>query len=163
MRFLHAATRPGKPESERSTQVALLFAILLIIMAVGQLYEFEKFIPLIESFGMIGDHRGATLIAGLVVVSEVLALPFLLRMQVSPLMRVFSMVLGWIAVAIWIGINIWLSVTINAVTNVGLFGTKVDIPAGWWAVCYSIALGILAAWASWGMWPRLSARHSSSK
>ena len=160
MRLFHAATRAGKPESERAAQAALLFAVLLIIMAVGQLYEFEKFIPLIEGFGVVGGHQGAILIAGLIVVAEVLALPFLLRMQVSPLMRVVSMSLGWLAVALWIVITIWLSFTVNAVTNVGLFGTKVDIPAGWWAVCYVAALGILAVWSAWGLWPfAKAARH----
>lgn len=163
MRLLRAATRPAKAESNRAVQVALLLAVLLVIMSVGQLYEFEKFIPLIEGFGVVGGHKTATLIAGLIVVSEVLALPFLLRMQVSPLMRVFSMILGWLAVMIWIVITLWLATTINTVTNVGLFGTKVDIPAGWWAACYSVALGVAAIWASWGMWPLAKAKHRSGR
>ena len=163
MRFTHAALLPGKPESERAAQAALLLAILLTIMAVGQLYEFEKFIPLIESFGAPGGHGGATLLAGMIVTSEVFALPFLLRMQTSPLMRVMSMLFGWLVISIWVVLTMWLSVTANAVTNIGLFGTKVDIPAGWWAVCYSTALGILAAWAAWGVWPFRTAKHKSAK
>ncbi|RYX78699.1 hypothetical protein EON76_03205 [bacterium] len=163
MRFTHAALLPGKPESERAAQAALLLAILLIIMAVGQLYEFEKFIPLIESFETSVGHGGATLLAGVIVTSEVFALPFLLRMQTSPLMRVTSMLLGWLVVAIWIALTLWLSVAANSVTNIGLFGTKVDIPASWWAVCYSIALGVLATWAAWGMWPFRTAKHKTVK
>ena len=122
-------------------------------MVVGQLFSFEKFIPLIESFGLPGGHGTATAIAGIIVVSEVFALPFLLRMWVSPLLRSMSMVLGWVAPFAWIVLAVWLNVTASAAGNVGIFGTKVVLPVGWWIVCYAVALAILSAWASWGMWP----------
>jgi len=83
-----------------------------------------------------------------------------LSMDLSPLMRVVSMVMCWIAAAAWIKMSLWLMLTTNAVHNIGLLGTKVSLMPGWWAVFFGIALGILAAWASWGMWPLPKRRKS---
>ena len=155
MSLLAQESFPAPAKTERSRTIALFYAAILIVMAVGQLYAFEKFIPLVESFWLPGGHGTATLLAGVIVMAEVLAVPFLLRMSLSPLMRIFSMVMGWIVPAVWLYIAVWLNVTTNAVNNIGLFGTKVPLMVGWWAVFFTIALAILAAWASWGMWPTL--------
>lgn len=146
-------TQALKSRNETAQSVALFYAGLLVVMAVGQLFSFEKFIPLLESFGLPGGHGTATAIAGMIVVSEVFVLPFLLRMWVSPLLRVVSMILGWIVPLLWILLTVWLNVTATMAESVGIFGTKVALPVGWWAVCYAVALGILSGWASWGMWP----------
>lgn len=154
MTLKFAAVEPaGKPKSENVPKVALFLAVMLLIMAVLQLFSFEKFIPLIESFGLPGGDGTAALVAGLLVVAEVFALPFLLRMRLSPLMRVFSMVCSWVAVAGWVKLAVWVNIMRPEADNLGLLGTSIDLPAGWWAVFFMVALGILAAWASWGMWP----------
>lgn len=159
--FAHT-TRPPKPRNDTARSVALFYAALLVVMVVGQLFSFEKFIPLIESFGLPGGHGTATAVAGMIVVSEVFALPFLLRMWVSPLLRVVSMVLGWAVPFMWIVLTVWMNTAATMTQNVGIFGTKVVLPVGWWAVCYAVALAILSGWASWGMWP-ISERSRDKK
>jgi hypothetical protein len=146
-------TPAKKPRTPESQKVAYAYAFILIVLALSQLVNFNDFLTLLESFGLPGGVPVAHLLGGVIVVSEVFALPFLLEMQLSPLMRVVSMVLGWAVPIIWLKLALWLDLTVNAFSNVGFLGTTVRLTLGWWAVFFSIALGILAAWASWGLWP----------
>lgn len=146
-------TEAREPRSKDAKRIAIFYAILLLIFAVMQLFTFDKFLVLIGEFGLPGEEMTAYLVASLLVVSEVFALPFLLRMPLSPLFRWFSMILSWLAAALWIKLSFWLVLTDSPVETVGFLGTLVYVMPGWWAVLVSVALGILAAWASWGLWP----------
>lgn len=146
-------TEAPKPRTQDSRTVALFFAFVLAAMATLQLFSFEKFIPLIESYWLPGGQGTALLVAGLLVVFEVFALPFLLQMKLSKLMRIVSMVCGWLAVSLWFKLALWSNLTTTALTNNGFFGTSVEIPVGWWAVSFMAALGVLAIWSAWGLWP----------
>lgn len=149
-----AKTTPAEvPKSKESEWVAYAYAAILVILALCQLFTLDKFLPLLSDFSLPGGEVTARLTGSIIVISEVLALPFLLQMRLSPLMRVVSMVLGWIVPIAWLKLSLWLMLTVNAVSNIGFLGTLVAITPGWWAVFVSLALGILAAWASWGMWP----------
>jgi len=150
--FVDSTPAPAA-RTKNTTVVALFYALLLVAMAVAQLYGFEKFIPLIEQFGLPGGHGTAAFVAGFLVASEVLAVPFLLRMRLSPLMRVVSMVLGWLVATAWLKLSLWVVFTGVMVDTMGFLGTSVLLPAGLWAVFYSAALLVLAAWAGWGLWP----------
>ena len=153
MKIFVKATPAQKPKSKESQNIAYMYAAILVIFALAQLFTFDNFLILIESFWMPGGKSAAYLLGSIIVVSEVLALPFLLQIKLSPLMRIISMVMGWLVPLLWFIISIWLIFTVNAVSNVGLLGTTVNLLPGWWAVFLSIALGMLAAWASWGLWP----------
>jgi hypothetical protein len=153
MKIFTKATSAQKPKSKESQNIAYMYAAILVIFAVAQLFTFDNFLILIESFWMPGGKTFAYLLGSSIVVSEVLAIPFLLQIKLSPLMRIISMVMSWLVPLLWFIISIWLMVTINAVSNFGLLGTTVDLLPGWWTVFISIALGVLAAWASWGLWP----------
>ena len=153
MNILVHVTNAKKPKTLESQKVAYMYAFILIIFALSQLFNFNDFLALLESFWLPGGNVTADLLGAIIVVSEVFALPFLLGMQLSPLMRVMSMVLGWLAPIMWLKLSLWLVLTVNAVSNIGFLGTIVQLAPGWWAVFFSIALGILAAWASWGLWP----------
>ena len=154
------ATPAKKPKTRDAQQIAYLYAFILVVFVVTQLFTFSDFLRLLESFWLPGGTTIAYLLGGIIVVSEVFALPFLLGMSLSPLMRVVSMVLGWLVALIWIKLALWLMLTVNAVSNIGYFGTMIRLTPGWWAVFFGIALGILTAWASWGMWPFVTKRKS---
>ena len=142
-----------KPRTADSQKIAYFYAFILVVFALAQLFTFDEFSKLLENFGLPGGAPIAHLVSGIIVSGEVLALPFLLGMSLSPLMRVFSMGLGWLVPLIWFKLSLWLVLTANTVNNVGFLGTKINLVPGWWAVFFCIALGILAAWASWGLWP----------
>jgi hypothetical protein len=160
MNILAKTTVARKPKTPESLQIAYTYSFVLVVFALCQLFNFSDFLTLLESFWLPGGASVAHLLGGVIVVSEVFAIPFLLGIKLSPLMRVISMGLGWLVPLIWFMISLWLNLTINAVSNIGFLSTTVRIMPGWWAVFFSIALGILAAWASWGMWP-LSEKHKA--
>lgn len=154
MSIFATPTPSPEPRTKDVKRVATFYAVILVIMAVAQLFSFDEFLKLVATFDLPGGIRFAYFITAFLVVSEVFALPFLLRMSLSPAFRWLSVILGWFAALIWIYITIWLAGTqIGAVNNVGFLGTAIETMPGWWAVFISFALGILAIWSSWGMWP----------
>jgi hypothetical protein len=133
--------------------IALFYASILLVMAVAQLFSFPAFVEIVNSFWLPGGRPYATFLATLIVICEVFALPFLLRMRQSLAARAACMALGWMAGLIWLKLSLWLVLTTNAVTNIGIVGDVVVLRPGWWAVLFSLSLVVLAAWAAWGMWP----------
>src|ERR1700757_4232033 len=149
IRPLHAP----KPRSTTVRNIAWLYAGVLTVMAVGQLFSFEKFTPLIDSYWLPGGHGTGMLVACLIVITEVFALPFLLRMDLSPLMRWFSLVCSALVPLLWLSILLFEMSTHWILLNSGLFGTKVAIPSGMGAVTLVVILLGLAAVSVWGLWP----------
>src|SRR5690606_29389792 len=97
-----------QPRTKESSQIALLYAVILVIFAVGQLFTFDKFIELVPSFQLPLGEVLQFAVAPLLVMAEVLALPFLLRMTLSPAFRWLSMVCGWLVAGLWTGISTWV-------------------------------------------------------
>lgn len=141
------------PKTTNVRVVALLLAGIFTVMAVAQLFTFEDFPALIADFLLPSGSKAASLIAAFIVTFEIFAIPFLLGMALSPLMRWTSMLFGWAVVAIWVFISLWLNVADTVATTAGFLGTTVKVPIGWWTVFFSLALAVLMAWASWGQWP----------
>lgn len=158
MSVLPKPTPALKPKTDTSKQIALIYAALLVIMAVAQLFSFEDFLQLIPTFHLPVSETFAQALAPVLVASEVFAIPFLLRMALSPAFRWFSMFLGWIVAALWLFITIWIVSTHQAVETIGFIGTVTNLMPGGWAICMSAAFAILAAWASWGLWPAVKAK-----
>ena len=140
-------------KTKDAKRVAIFYAGILLIMVVGQLFTFEEFTLLITSFNLPGGVRFAHFITAFLVVAEVFALPFLLRMPLSRAFRWVSMTLGILVALIWIFLSVWIVTMAKDAANIGFLGTVVDIMPGLWAVFISAALLVLATWASWGLWP----------
>lgn len=143
--------------------MSLFYAVLLVVMVVAQLFTFESFLELIGSFGLPGGLVTAYVVGAVLIAAQVFALPFLLRMSLSPAFRMLSLLLAGLVADIWLVLTLWLAITQPAVTNVGFLGTVVEVMPGWWAVCIAVAFGILATWAAWGMWPLSSTKAISKK
>ena len=146
-------TKASKPKTKDSEKMAYAYAALLTVLVLCQLFTFDEFLNLLISFNLPGGEVMANLVGSLIVISEVFALPFLLKIDLSPLMRIVSMVFSWIIPATWLKLAIWLVANGNYGLNFGLLGTLVDLNIGWWAIFFSLAMGIMAIWSSWGLWP----------
>lgn len=143
----------AQPRNQKAKIAAWVYAGILVVMAVGQLYSFEKFIPLIEGYSLPGGAGTATLVACLLVTFAVFALPFLLRMPLSPLMRWVSLVSSIAVALLWALLGIIAILSSNSMANSGLLGVKVEVPFGAIQLLWSVALLLLAAWSAWGLWP----------
>jgi len=151
MSFFVLPTASPAPKTKNIRPISLAFAAVLVIMLVAQLFTFEEFPGLIASSWLL-DDRTSSVVAASIVALELLALPFLLQMRLSPAMRVVSMVAGWLVVSTWLIVSLCKNVVGDALHSV-LLGATIPLPEGWWSVLFCLALGILAVWASWGMWP----------
>lgn len=135
------------------SRVAFLLAVLLSAMVIAQLFHYEKFIPLVETYNLPGGIFAAHLFAAIIVVLEVAALPFLLRMRLSHAMRFISMVSGWLVVILWLFVQFYLNLYRPTGDSNGLFGTVFDMGVGWLSILFVVFLGCLTAWVSWNMSP----------
>jgi hypothetical protein len=153
MTFFAIAVPAPIPKTDNVPKVALFLAAIILVMAIAQLFHFEDFVPLVETFGLPGGALVAQLFATSVVVLEIASLPFLLRMRLSKAMRFVSMLSGWLVLTLWMLVQIYLNSVHPEIQNNGLVGSVVEVGVGWWSVFLLCAFGILAAWASWGMWP----------
>ena len=136
----------------------MLTAAFFILLAVAQLFTFERFAEVLQ-LHYAGLGGGVAVSAACIVTLEVAAIPFLLAMPLSKAARVLSMVAGWLAVATWCALSL---LSAAGGDGTALLGATVELPGGWWTVCFTVALGVLTAWVSWGMWP-LSAKRGMSK
>ncbi|MFZ2545057.1 MAG: hypothetical protein WAW80_03710 [Candidatus Saccharimonadales bacterium] len=143
------------PRSNAYRNIAWVYAAILTVMAVGQLFSFEKFIPLITNYSLPGGHGTGVLAASLIVIFEVLALPYLLRMPLSPLMRWVSLLCGFLVAVLWIGLAITVLTHASWVHNSGMLGLKIVVPAGVVSLFVSLVLMALAIISVVGLYPSL--------
>lgn len=153
MSFFVRSTQAPAPHSSYASLISLFLAGLLVIMAVSQLFTFEDFPAVIAQMNLPGGDAYAPIRAALIVTLEIAALPFLLSMQLSPAARVVSMLSGWAAIIAWLAASIWTNIMAEDAVNSGLLGATIPLASEWWAVIFSLALGVMAAWVSWSMWP----------
>lgn len=153
MSFFATATPPPRPKTKNTVAISYLATGFIVIMVVAQLFSFENFPALIANLWLPGGEPAARVAAALVVILEVLSLPFLLSMTLSPLFRLVSMGVGWLVGFTWIILSLWENLMAGTISASGIFGATIPLPVGWWSVFFSVALGVLIIWASWGMWP----------
>lgn len=153
MTILSKATTPPLPRNLLVARVALIYAAVLVVLAVTQLFSFDNFLFIVRDFVLPGGKPLAYFLAAFIAIAELLALPFLLHMRLSVAMRLLSMAMGWLVAGLWLFIPVWLVLTASNVTNIGLVGDAVASAPGWWTVLVGLVLVGLATWASWGMWP----------
>lgn len=147
------ATKALTPRSENVKIAAWVYAAILTVMAVAQLFAFEDFLPLLAQYNLPFGYGSATLAGCLIVLTEVFAIPFLLRMPLSSLMRWVSLVCSVLAPLFWVKLALWVFMNSLVLDNSGLLGTKVSIHSGVLPLAISLILFALSVWIAWGLWP----------
>lgn len=138
-----------KPTQLATISASLYVALFFVVAAALQLFAFESFPGVIESYGSPFTGGLAPVLAAAIVCLEILAIPYLLWMKLSRLMRAVSLASGCLALLYWLVIGIWQSITDVEITNAGLFGAKVVLPQGWWLVSYCVVLLVLMSYLTW--------------
>lgn len=128
----------GPKRTKRTQAIALVVAALLTIMLVAQLFSYEDFAVTLSALMPYNDNSLLTITAAAVVIAELLALPYLLGMYISTLMRVMSATLAAAVGVFWM----FTSLTNSHASNSGIFSTTLELPGGILAVVWSLALVI---------------------
>jgi len=147
------STPAPKPRTANSIKIATFYAAILVVFSVAQLFSFEEFLVYIQLTGLPFSETLNYAFVPVLIVAEVFAIPFLLRMRLSPAFRYVSLFLGCVAAGMWIFLSSWVVLSNAPVDSIGFLGTVVTLIPGWWAIFLSLALGVLAAWSVWGLWP----------
>lgn len=157
------ASRVKPPQRLSVWAAALYLAFFFVVAAVSQLFAFETFSDIIATYGLPLDEAFNKVAAAVIVTLEVFAIPFLLMMRLSLLMRVVSMVSGWLVLIFWLAVGVWQSTVSFYIPNAGLFGSKISLPQGWWLVFYMAALVTLSIYVSYHLWPGVGRRKHIAK
>lgn len=101
-------------------------AAVLALMAVVHLFRIDTLIPILDG-ALPGGSTAAAWIAVLIVLSEVFAIPFALRMKLSPLAQLKSGALIVFTPFWWLLISVW---SYSEPVSIGQFGEFVATPSG---------------------------------
>lgn len=138
MIVLPRSVPPPKVLHPRAVWFGRVAATVLILMALIHLFRIDTFLPVLDEI-LPGDRVAANLIGILTILSEVFAIPFVLRMRLSVLAQLMSGALVVIAPLWWVLIDLW---TIGLVDKTGQLGAFVTVPSNGWV------LGLNLVWLS---------------
>lgn len=128
-------TNPPKPVTSYGVLLGRLAALVLVSMALIHLYRIDTFIPILDT-ALPGGGVAASLISLLIVLSEIFAIPFALRMRLSPLAHLVSGALLVLAPLWWVLIDIW---TMSLANTTGQLGEFANAPSTLWLVLLNVA------------------------
>jgi len=128
---LATAHFPKSKQSKATLSICYVLALIIMLMVVSQLMTIEKTLPIIENYLLPGGAPTAKIIVFFSAVSGIFALPFLFRMNLSPLFRIFSALLLNVYALIWLGLGIWIVTNDPPLIGTGIFGSllKFSIPS----------------------------------
>lgn len=146
MKKIQAVSAP-KLQKAALYPFALGYAVVVTIVTTGLLFKSDDLVDAIVRYNIGGGRLGVLMVA-LVAAAGVFALPYLLRMQVSRLMRVMSFLaafaapFGWLLAAWWIELHVG-----------GVYGVLAIVVAHG-----SLLLALVSAWAIGLPFPLLKKR-----
>lgn len=127
---------------------ALGLALVFTVLSLAQLFTFEHFGEVTLGYGLPGGLVVATILAFLLPVTEILALPYLLSMRLHAKLYVVSRVSVIVTGSLWVCVALWTNLTGNTDTNAGIFGATLYTPNQWAYIVFVLLL----LWASWLMY-----------
>lgn len=96
-----AATPAPKVVHKKFLVVPYVYALILTVLVVWQLVMFERFAPYVANYLGQGAQASAAVVSMALIGLELFALPFLLRMSLSPLARFFSASFAFVVPLAW--------------------------------------------------------------
>lgn len=124
MIVLPSPVNPPKPEMEYGPWLGRFAALILITLALVQLYRIDTFVPILDVI-LPGGHIVVSIVGVFIIMTEIFAVPFALRMKLSPLAHIVSGALLAHAPLWWLLITMW-STELHAST--GQLGEFVALP-----------------------------------
>lgn len=121
------ATDPPKPRTSYASRVALGLGGVMVLMVLLHLVRIDKLIPVLGE--ILG--AGAVWFVALIVIVEVLAVPYLIGMKLSPLFRVMSGLFAVLAPLAWSCLVIWAHGNGH---STGEFSSYLHAPSSWWLI-----------------------------
>lgn len=142
MIVLPKAVNPPKLVKSYGVWLGRLTALLLIAASLIHLYRIDTFIPLLDEV-LPGGSGFASIAALIIILSEIFAIPFALRMKLSPLGHFVSGTLLVLAPFWWVLVSIW---TLGIADNTGQLGQFFTVPSTTALLLMNVGLVLFAYW-----------------
>lgn len=127
--------------------MGMFAAAVSIFFAVIHLFRIDMLVPLVDTY-MVGGIIIASLKVVAIVLAEVFAVPFALRMKLSPLAHRVSGALLVLAPLYWTLINIW---NYGASVSTGQFSSFVATPSGWMSIILNLSWLVFTLATLWAL------------
>lgn len=140
-----SATPPPKLQNKKLYILACIYALVIVVCMLGQLYRFDNILSFAGESNISNSQIGVVFWTVLQMI-QLFALPFLLRIHISSLMRIVSMIAAMLVPIFWAILAGWqLSVGSQVV---GIFGTEVEMLNVWWVTAIVATIGVVGFSAS---------------
>ncbi len=140
-------TKPPKLQNPYGAIMGMFAAAVSVIFAVLHLFRIDMLVPIIDEY-MIGGVVIASLKVIAIILAEVFAVPFALRMKLSPLAHRVSGALLVLAPLYWTLITIW-----NYGTDIstGQFSSFYETPSGSMSIILNLTWLIATLATLWAL------------
>ncbi len=119
---------------------AFVLGVLYVGLAIAQLFTFEKFAGVVAGFNIAGGIVTANLLAIIIPLVEIAALPFLISVTMSS-GRLWRVARGSVLIApvLWFVLSVWQNVSSLAdKTNSGILGATIPTGVGIWFIAFTL-------------------------
>lgn len=137
------ATKPPSLKNKNIYPAALLYACVIIICSLGQLFRFDKVLVAAASHPLVSVQVDILFWCILAIV-QIFSLVYLLRVKVSPLMRYVGFVCSVLVPIFWLVVVIW-RLSVGSGVDVGVFGAEVSRLSGVGVSIFMACLGAVLA------------------
>lgn len=107
---------------------------IVIVLAVLHLFRIDTLLPIVDKV-LPNDSTVAGAFVIVVILAEIFALPFLLRVNLSPLAHITSGLLAVLAPLMWSLLSIW---AFGLPYSTGELGEFVTLKSTWWLVVLNL-------------------------
>lgn len=118
-----------KNRSKQTIILGTISAFAVLVLLLLQLFGFEELPEIVRYFWGMDTEEAGLIVVTLLVIVELLALPALLGMKLSPLMRWVSIMSGALVVLYWTVASFY-AISFGQVKNSGIFGDKFSLEGG---------------------------------
>lgn len=116
-------------------------------LALAQLADFEGFVSALETYNLTSGSS-TVLLAIIIAAVEILSLPVLFRLSLSPAMRAVSVVSVVLVPLAWLKLSTFAAVGGAYPRNAGYFGELLPQPFSWW---HTLGMLIIVAGALYAL------------
>lgn len=131
---------PAEFSHNRAFWRALILGLVMLVLAVLQLFQFEDFPGVLAAMQLPGGEITAEILAVLLPFLEIASLPYLFSLKLPTKARKASMIAGVAVGVLWIAITVWTSVKMGISVESGIFGAALATSSGWWSVVFAVLL-----------------------
>lgn len=124
---LPKAIAPVKSKNNLANYLSYVLAAILVLLSVANLSQIDRLVPALDN-ALPGDQTFAAWTVVVIVLAQLFAIPYLLRLNLSPLAHVTGGTCSVVAPLVWCLVAIW---GIGQNTSVGLLSGYIDLPASW--------------------------------